>query len=309
MPARLAGTFASPQKIPGTCCVGGDSHEDFTLALFLLCHRAMQRHEIDVEQERALFTGWTETGLRGALSSLVRSQQPMITRWARRYASRECSLADLVQEGNVGLMYAIERFDPTRGVRLGTFSSWWVRAHMLRFMERNTRLVRGATTSARRRLFYQLAKTTAALSQDGSVPDSSEIADALGVSVADVEAMSSLRAPAASLDVPRCGDDSARMDRVCDPAPSPEDKLADAELAQRLHGALDDYAAELDGPALSMLRTRVASLSPTPLRDLGAQWGLSNAAVRRLEKRVCTPLRRHLYRSMGDAVVETLGIR
>lgn len=267
----------------------------------------MQRHDIDAEQERTLFERWRDSGLRGALCTLVRSQQPMITLWARRYGSRECSLADLVQEGNVGLMQAIERFDPERGARLGTFSSWWVRAHMLRFIERNTRLVRGATTSARRRLFYQLAKTTSALSRDGSVPDSSDIAEALGVSVQDVEAMSSLRTPAASLDTPAHEDETACMDRVCDPAPSPEDELADAELAKRLHRALDDYGAELEGAALAMFRTRVASTSPTPLRDLGAQWGLSDAAVRRLENRVSTPLRRHLYRSMGDAVLDTLG--
>jgi len=267
----------------------------------------MQRDDLDAEQELALMKRWRAVGSPGALSTLVRSQQPMITLWARRYSSRECSLADLVQEGNVGLMQAIERFDPQRGVRLGTFSSWWVRAHMLRFVERNTRLVRGATTSARRRLFYQLAKTTAALSRDGAVPDSSEIAEALGVSIEDVEAMSSLRTPATSLDTPAHDDDTASMERVCDPAPSPEEELADAELAERLHGALEHYAADLDGAALAMLRSRVASMSPTPLRDLGAQWGLSNAAVRRLEKRVSTPLRRYLYRSMGDAVLETLG--
>lgn len=277
------------------------------MALFLLCLGVMQRNSITAEYERTLLERWKSSGLPGALSALVRAQQPMIMLWARRYSSRECALADLVQEGNVGLMQAIERFDPERGVRLGTFSSWWVRAHMLRFVERNSRLVRGATTSARRRLFYQLAKTTAALSRDGVVPDSSEIAEALGVSVEDVEAMSSLRTPAASLDTPARDDDTAGMERVRDPALSPEDALAGAELAERLHGALEDYASELDGAALAMLRTRVASSSPTPLRDLGAQWGLSNAALRRLEKRVCNPLRRHLYRSMGDAVVDTLG--
>ena len=267
----------------------------------------MLRDDNDAEQERTLFLRWKDGGVSSALSRLVRGQQSVITLWARRYSSRECSLADLVQEGNVGLMQAMERFDPDRGIRLGTFSSWWVRAHMLRFVERNTRLVRGATTSARRRLFYQMAKTTAALSRDGSTPDTSEIADALGVSVEDVNAMSSLRTPAVSLDTPMRDDDTVCMERVCDPAPSPEEEFAGSELAERLRGALDEYAAGLDGAALAMLRSRVASPSPTPLRDLGAQWGLSNAAVRRLEKRVSNPLRRHLYRSMGDAVVETLG--
>lgn len=231
----------------------------------------------------------------------------MISLWARRYRSRECTLADLVQEGNVGLLHAMERFDPARGVRLSTFASWWVRAHMLRYVERNSRIVRGATTAARRRLFYQLAKTTASLSQDGSLPGTQEIAEALGVSVQDVEAMESLRAPTASLDVPAHEDDVTRMERVSDPAPSPEDEIADAELAEHLSAVLERYAARLEGAALAMLRERVANTSPTPLCELGARWGLSNAAVRRLEKKVATPLRRHLYRHMGDTVVDTLG--
>lgn len=231
----------------------------------------------------------------------------MIGGWARRYRSRECTLADLMQEGNVGLLQAMERFDPGRGVRLATFASWWVRAHMLRYVEHNSRLVRGATTAARRRLFYQLAKTTAALSQGGSLPTTGDIAEALGVSVEDVEAMETLRVPAASLDTPTSDDEVSRMERVSDPAPSPEDEIADAELAQRLQRALDDYAKDLDGAALAMLRERVAAASPIPLCELGEKWGLSSTAVRRLEKRITTPLRRHLYRRMGDAVVETLG--
>ena len=267
----------------------------------------MDRADVALQKERTLFEAWRATGSSGAHARLVRSQQGMINSWARRYRSRECTLADLVQEGNVGLLHAMERFDPTRGVRLATFASWWVRAHMLRYVEHNSRLVRGATTAARRRLFYQLARTTAALSQEGSLPEPQAIADALGVSVRDVEAMETWRAPTASLDAPAHEDDVTRMERVSDPAPSPEDEMAGAELAERLQRALDDYAAKLDGPALAMLRERVANASPVPLCELGAQWGLSNAAVRRLEKRIATPLRRHLYRHMGDAVLETLG--
>lgn len=265
------------------------------------------RAKMEAGRELALFERWRAGRVSGARAELVRCQQPMVHAWARRYRSRECTLADLVQEGNVGLLQAMERFDPERGVRLSTFASWWVRAHMLRYVERNGRLVRGATTAARRRLFYQLAKTTAALSRDGSLPTAAEIAESLGVSVEDVEAMVSLRTPAASLNTSSREDDAPRLDRVSDPAPSPEDSVADAELADRLADAVDAYAAGLDGAALAMLRDRVASSSPVPLSELGARWGLSNAAVRRLEKRVATPLRRHLYRCMGDAVVDTLG--
>ncbi|MCR9166066.1 MAG: sigma-70 family RNA polymerase sigma factor [Nannocystaceae bacterium] len=267
----------------------------------------MDRHDLSSDQERALFERWTNIGAVGARTRLVRSQQRMIAFWANRYQSRQCTLGDLMQEGNVGLLHAMERFDPQRGVRLATFASWWVRAHMLRFVERNSGIVRGATTAARRRLFYQLAKTTAELSRDGSLPCSQEIADALGVSAADVEAMESLRTPTASLDTPASDDDVARMERVSDPAPTPEDEIADAELAQRLGTALEAYAESLEGPALAMLRERVASTNPVPLCELGRKWGLSSAAVRRLEKSVATPLRRHLYSHMGDAVVEALG--
>ena len=267
----------------------------------------MDRCELSAEEERAVFERWKSAGNSAAHGRLVRSQQGMIAFWARRYRSAECSLADLVQEGNVGLLYALERFDLERGVRLATFASWWVRAHMLRYVERNARIVRGATTAARRRLFYQLAKTTASLSRGGSLPSSEEIAGALGVSTQDVEAMAGLRMPTASLDASSQDDEVARMERVSDPSPSPEDEMACAELSQRLGVALEDYAASLEGAALAMFRERIASSSPAPLCELGARWGLSNAAVRRLEKKVATPLRRHLYRRMGDAVIETLG--
>jgi len=267
----------------------------------------MERCDLSAEDERVVFERWKAGCQRRAHAQLVRSQQGMIAFWARRYRSTECSLADLVPEGNVGLLYAMERFDPARGVRLATFASWWVRAHMLRYVERNSRIVRGATTAARRRLFYQLAKTTASLSRDGSLPASEEIAEALGVSTRDVEAMATLRTPAASLDGSVYDDELTRMERVSDPSPSPEDEVAGVELGQRLSVALEDYAASLEGAALALFRERIASTSPAPLCEIGARWGLSNAAVRRLEKKVATPLRRHLYRRMGDAVVETLG--
>ena len=267
----------------------------------------MDRCDLSAEEERTVFERWRGGRQRSAHDQLVHSQQGMIVFWARRYRSSECALADLVQEGNLGLLYAMDRFDPERGVRLATFASWWVRAHMLRYIERNSRIVRGATTAARRRLFYQLAKTTASLSRDGSLPGSEEIAEALGVSARDVEAMATLRAPTASLDSPVHDDDLARIERVSDPAPSPEDEIACVELGQRLSVALENYASCLDGPALALFRERIASTSPAPLYEIGARWGLSNAAVRRLEKKVATPLRRHLYREMGDAVVDTLG--
>ncbi len=212
-----------------------------------------------------------------------------------------------MQEGNVGLLGALRRFDTTRDVRLSTFASWYVRAHMLRFVERNCGVVRGATTTARRRLFYQLSRTREALAQGGGVPTRAELAEALGVAEDDVQAMEQLKAPATSLETPTQDEGRAAMEQMQDPTPTPEDDVAAGELARLLHASLDAFAASLSAPARAMLHERIATATPASITELATQWGISGTAARRLESKVATPLRRHLYRTMGDAIVATLG--
>ncbi|MEM6996767.1 MAG: sigma-70 family RNA polymerase sigma factor, partial [Myxococcota bacterium] len=240
---------------------------------------------------------------------LVAAAQPLVRRIAHRHRGPGCALHDLVQEGNVGLLAAIDRFDPDRGVRLATYAAWWVRAYVLRFVERNARLVRGATTSDRLRLFYQLGRTTQQLAAEGRETGPAAVAEALGVDERDVVAMQMLRAPAASLDAPSEGEGRPRvaLDRLADTSDSPEQWLESEELRERLDDALDRFGATLHGRSLEMFRDRVRSPRPASLHELSQRWGVTRPAARRIEDRVSRPLRRFLYREMGDAITAALG--
>ncbi len=266
---------------------------------------------LDPQTEETLVRRWQDHQDTRARERLLAAHQGLVHRWARKYRSQGCAEIDLVQEGNLGFLHALDRFDSARGARLATFCTWWVRAHMLRFLERNARMVRGATTQARQRLFYRLARTKEALARDdGATPSTDVLATALGVSKADVLAMDLLQSPTASLDAPANTserDGSTRLDGLCDPAQTPEEGVAAAELGARLDAALHEYQAQLQGRALEMFRERIVSTRPTTLQELSQRWGVTRATARRIEQRVATPLRRHLYRRMGDSITATLG--
>ncbi len=268
------------------------------------------RRALDAETERELVRRWSEHSDVRARDRLVASLQPLVRRIAHRHRGPGCGLSDLIQEGNLGLLAAIERFDPERGVRLATYGTWWVRAFVLRFVENNARLVRGATTTDRLRLFYRLGRTKERLVAEGRDPSAANIAAELGVAERDVVAMEMLRTPTTSLDAPaRPGSDSTRpaVDLLADATESPEDWLQSEELRDRLDRALDQFGATLEGRSFEMFRDRVRAASPASLHELSDRWGVTRPAARRIEDRVCRPLRRFLYRQMGDTITAALG--
>jgi RNA polymerase sigma-32 factor len=271
---------------------------------------ATESTSLDRDTEHALAHEWLEHGRPQARDRLHRALQPLVRRLAHRYRCAGCSAADLMQEGNLGLLHAIDRFDPERGTRLATYATWWIRAHMLRFVEHNSRLVRGTTTSDRLRLFYRLTDAKQQLAAEGKEITSEAIADLLGVAEPDVIAMEMLRAPVASLDAPTLGLDSdgpRGLDRLADDGETPEDWVGTEEFRTELDRALDRFGRTLSGRTLEMFRERVASPRPASLHELSARWGVTRAAARRIEQRVSRPLRRYLYQEMGDTICAALG--
>jgi RNA polymerase sigma-32 factor len=265
---------------------------------------------IDIETELELARRWSTNRDPAARDRLILSHQFVVRHQARRHRCGGCSVADLEQEGNIGLLRAIDRFDPDRGVRLATYAVWWVRAFMLRFIERNSGMIRGATTTSRTRIFYQLGRTKERLLAHGEDASREGVARALGVEEADVIAMELLRAPTASLDAPDSGFDregGRRIDRVAAPNETPEQSLESAQLRHQLNAVLDRFGATLTGRTLEMFRERLAADRPASLAELSARWGITRTAVRRIERRVAVPLRRHLYREMGDTIAAALG--
>jgi RNA polymerase sigma-32 factor len=215
---------------------------------------------------------------------------------------------DLIQEGNIGLMQAVKRYDPYRGVKLSSYAAWWIRAYILRFILNNWRLVKLGTTQAQRKLFFNLRKKRAELQAMGIDPTNAEIARQLNVpenEVADMDVR--LQATEKSLDAP-VGDSEGRSIAKVDMMPSavegPEALLADGELQALLKEKLGDFRKTLVGKdkELAIFDERLVADEPLTLQELGDRFGISRERVRQLEQRLTGRLREYLREEMGDAV-------
>jgi RNA polymerase sigma-32 factor len=216
---------------------------------------------------------------------------------------------DLVQEGNIGLMQAVKRYDPYRGVKLSSYAAWWIRAYILRFILNNWRLVKLGTTQAQRKLFFNLRKKRAELQAMGIDPTNAEIAKQLNVPESDVAEMDvRLTSNEKSLDAP-VGDAEGRSIAKVDMMPSlwegPESLMADEELQALLKEKLAEFRKTLTGKEkdLAIFDERLVADEPLTLQELGDRFGISRERVRQLEQRLTSRLREYLRDEMGDAAL------
>ncbi|MCY1056055.1 RNA polymerase factor sigma-32 [Nannocystis sp. SCPEA4] len=264
------------------------------------------------EEEHALAVRWVEQGDAEAAKQLVTSNLRLVVKIAHEYKRAYQNLLDLVQEGNVGLIQAVKKFDPYRGVKLSTYSGWWIRAYILKFILNNWRLVKIGTTQNQRKLFFNLRKQVDRLKQAGVDPTPERIAAALDVSEAEVIEMDRrLSAPDMSLDAPLSSGDEddgrTRMDIIEDSSDDPEVEVESTEFKDILHAKLRRFGATLSGRELEIFRDRIVADEPITLQELGDRWGVSRERARQLEKRMVLRLREFLQAELGDAVQIALG--
>ncbi|HEX2734454.1 MAG TPA: RNA polymerase factor sigma-32 [Polyangiaceae bacterium] len=269
--------------------------------------REVQRHPLLTrDEEHQLAMLYHETGDVDAAKRLVTSNLRLVVKIAYEYKRAHKNMMDLVQEGNIGLMQAVKRFDPHRGVKLSSYSAWWIRAYMLRFILNNWRLVKLGTTQAQRKLFFNLNKERARLAALGIEPTHEEIARRLDVAEKDVQQMDlRLSAADSSLDVP-VGDNDGRQTTRLDLLPSrsagPDSLTENAELLSMLQDHLQTFRETLSGKDLEIFNKRMVADEPLTLQELGDQFGVSRERVRQLEARVTGRLRTFLTACLGDAV-------
>jgi len=265
------------------------------------------------EEEHELAVRWVEQDDKEAGRRLVTSNLRLVVKLANEYRRGYQNLLDLVQEGNVGLVKAVEKFDPYRGVKLSTYAGWWIRAYILKYILNNWRLVKLGTTQNQRKLFFNLRKQRAALQAAGVEPTAENIAEALDVSPTEVvEMQKRLAAPDASLNAPLRSDDDdgrTRMDVLEDEsgAGDPESGVGDEEFKRLLGEKLRRFGAGLDGRELEIFTDRLMSDDPITLQELGERWGVSRERARQVEKRMVLRLRQFLTDELGDAVQIALG--
>ncbi|MBC8069588.1 MAG: RNA polymerase factor sigma-32 [Deltaproteobacteria bacterium] len=266
---------------------------------------------ISREVEHDLAVQWIENGDREAGRKLVTSNLRLVVKIAHEYRRAYQNLLDLVQEGNVGLVKAVQKFDPYRGVKLSTYSGWWIRAYILKYILNNWRLVKIGTTQNQRKLFFNLRKQTDALIAAGVDPTPERIAAELDVSPKEVVEMERrMSAPDLSLDAPlgaEDGDGRTRLDLIEDDHANAEDRVDAAEFKDLLQEKLRRFGADLQGRELEIFRDRLMNDEPITLQELGDRWQVSRERARQIEKRLVIRLREYLQGELGDAVQIALG--
>jgi len=265
------------------------------------------------EEEYELAVRWVEHGDMEAAKRLVTSNLRLVVKIAHQYRRAYQNRRDLVQEGNVGLVKAVQRFDPYRGVKVSTYAAWWIKAYMLKYILSTWRLVKIGTTQSQRKLFFNLRKQQERLRKEGVDATPERIAKALDVSPAEVvEMQRRLAAPDLSLDAPVGSADGGegsrtRLDFVEDENDDPEDTVENAELRELLQEKLRHFGAELSGRELEIFEERLIADDPVTLQALGERWGVSRERARQVEKRMVLRLREYLQSELGDTVQVALG--
>jgi RNA polymerase sigma-32 factor len=258
------------------------------------------------EEEKRLALLYQAHKDQDAASRLVRGNLRLVVKIAEEYSRNEDQLMDLIQEGNLGLLHALDKFDPNRGVKLSSYAAWWVRAYILRFVLGNFRIVRLGTTLAQRKLFYRLRRERERLERKGVEADVNQLADALQVRPSDVSEMElRLASPEVSLDAtPRNDRPHAATNVVpADPAVRPDLQLEKSEFHRRLKDFVERFSESLSGRERQIFSDRLISDHPLTLRELGRRYGVSRERARQLESRLKEKIRVYLETEFADAGV------
>lgn len=269
--------------------------------------REVQRYPLlTADQERELTQKYEQTGDPEIARRLVTANLRLVIKLAYEYRRAYKNMMDLIQEGNIGLMQAVKRYDPYRGVKLSSYSAWWIRAYMLRFILNNWRLVKLGTTQAQRKLFFNLNKQKAKLTAMGIDPTPALIADRLGVKEKEVVEMDRrMSSSEASLDAP-LGDAEGRSVPRVEIMPSgdkgTDERVATNELNELVNHHLGIFRQRLQGKDLVIFEKRMVAEDPLTLQALGNEFGVSRERVRQLEARLSGKLRDYLKAELGDAV-------
>jgi RNA polymerase sigma-32 factor len=264
---------------------------------------AMNAPFLEREEEHLLAVRWKSDRDEAALHKLAAAHMRLVISIAARFRHYGLPMADLIQEGHVGLLEAGARFDPDREVRFSTYATWWIRASIQDHILRNWSIVRGGTSSTQKALFFSLRRLRWRLGRqndDLSTADIyRQIATAIGVSERDVALMDSrLSGPDMSLNAPISegeGENAAeRMDFLVDDAPLPDETVSERIDEERRVLWLRQAMGVLTERELKIIRARKLSENSVTLEALGAKLGISKERVRQIENRALQKLKRAL---------------
>ncbi len=231
-----------------------------------------------------------------AAKKLVTSNLRLVVKIAMEYRSAYHNVLDLIQEGNIGLMKAVSKYDPDKGARLSYYASWWIRAYILRYILDNFRLIKLGTTQVQRKLFYNLMKEKKKIEEMGYYPERKLLAESLGVKEEEVDEMSlRLGSSEISLDQPEDHySGSIQLEFLQNHDVPLDEQLSDAEFKDILSEKFEEFSRSLDERELSIFKERLVAEVPVTLQKIADRYGISKEWVRQLEDRITKKLRTFL---------------
>jgi RNA polymerase sigma-32 factor len=255
------------------------------------------------EEEKTLTTQYRETGDKEVAYKLITSNLRLVIKIALEFQKYWMkNLLDLIQEGNIGLMQAIKKFDPYRGIKLSYYASFWIKAYILKFIMDNWKLVKIGTTQSQRKLFYNLKREKEKLRALGYEPGPKLLAEVLHVREEEVVEMEQrLGGWELSLDAPlKDGSEEYHKNFLPSSEPQVEEILADAELKKVFRQKLAEFRQSLSDKELDILDSRLLAEKPLTLQEIGARHGVSRERVRQIEDRLIKKLRHYLRSEIAD---------
>ncbi len=253
------------------------------------------------EEEMELAKRWWHEKDRIAAYRLVVSNLRLVVKIAFEYQRAYSNLLDLIQEGNLGLMQAVKKFDPYREVKLSSYASWWIRAYILKFIIENWSLVKVGTTQAQRKLFFRLKKEKGRLEAMGFDPGPKLLAGALNVRPEAVTEMEQrLEGGDLSLNQPlEQGGKQSYLDVLPD-SEALEEKVSNTEFHEVLNQKITQFAQTLKGKEAFILQNRLLAESPLTLQAAGDALQISRERARQIEKHVMAKLKTYLKEQLPD---------
>src|SRR5439155_10183153 len=253
---------------------------------------------LERREEYMLSKRWREHGDRDAAHKLVTSHLRLVTKIASGYRGYGLAISEVISEGNIGLLQAVERFKPEKGFRLATYATWWIKAAIQEYILRSWSLVKIGTTANQKKLFFNLRKAKsklAALEEGDMHPDQVKlIAQRLGVTERDVVEMNRRLGGDVSLNAQMRddGDSDEWQDWLVQEGSDQEAQLADSEQSENRRKALGEALSVLNKRERRIFEARRLAEDPMTLHDLAAEFGISRERVRQIEARAFQKIQR-----------------
>ena len=249
------------------------------------------------EEEREMAERMRTKGDKAAEQKLVLASLRLVVKIAREYHSSHLNMLDLIQEGNMGLIYAVRKYDPQKETRFSTYASFWIRAYMLKYLMDSWSMVKIGTKDSQRKLFYRLNREKGKLERSGIIPSAGLLADNFEVSIADIEDMEiRLRSRDVSLETSQHGDGDPLMDTIGS-GEDIEETVIQKDTTEMLHKRLGDFKKRLNEKQCFILDNRIMAEDPLTLCEIGKRFKASRESIRQLQVKISRNLIKHLRSS------------